>query len=264
MLPFSLTFLTIAAAFAIPTIVSLTLVKGAARLVSPRYIAAFALGIYFWFFSDTLGDSAYLGINPGFAGGPAQVLLVLLFLGGCVFTLGIDRNSSRLRGDGDAPNFGVPILIALAVGIHGLGEGAAFSTIAASTPAQDFLSAFGGLTPAIAFVLHKALEPVLVGAAYVAYAIGHGKGRSGFVKDLGVLSLVFILPGLIGAGTGYYLSYDTTYVFALGLGTSFYAPVMMAKVLFVRQEPSRWDSVKVATAIALGLLSLYFAALLHS
>jgi zinc transporter ZupT len=256
--------LTIAAAFAIPTIVSLTIVRGAAKLVSPRYIAGFALGIYFWFFSDTLGDSAYLGLNSGFAGGIPQALLILLYLAGIMFVFTVDGKSFIVHGDGDSPNFIVPILVAIAIGIHGLGEGAAFSTIAASTPSQDFLSAFGGLSPAIAFVLHKALEPVMVGAAYVAYARAHATSPRGALRDLVVLSLVFILPGLVGAATAYSLSYDTTYVFAFCLGTSFYAPVRIAKAFFVDRQPSRWDSAKVATAIALGLLSLYFAALLHS
>lgn len=264
MISFSVAFVAIAAAFAIPALLSLCVVFGSSRAVSPRYISAFALGVYFWFFSDTLGDSAYLGVNSGFSGGVEQAALLVFFAAGVLVLFYVDRKPFLSGMEAQAPGLGVPLLVALAVGIHGLGEGAAFTSVAASTPAQDILSAFGGLAPAVAFVIHKTLEPVIVGAAYVTYARDRTMNLAASARDLVLLAVVFVLPGLLGAATGYWLSYDTTYVFALGLGTSIYAAVRLAKPLFISTGQSRWDSTKVALAMVLGFLSLYFAALFHS
>jgi hypothetical protein len=264
LLSFAASFLAIAGAFAIPTLASLTIVRGAAKFVNTLYIAAFALGVYLWFFSDTIADSAYLDRSSGFAGGPAQAALVLIFVAGVLIPFALDRGSFRAVPKTGDVAFAIPLLVALAVGIHGLGEAAAFGAVAASTPFQDFMSAFGGVSPAIAFVIHKALEPVIVGAAYVVYAKDHAKSASGVFRDLVLVMLVFILPGLVGAASGYSLSYDATYIYALGLGASIYAPIRMANPLFSSLETSRWFPSKVALAIVLGFLSLYFASLFHS
>jgi hypothetical protein len=262
-LPFGTSFLAIASALVLPTLVSLLLVSAAARRVNARYLAAFAAGIYLWFFSDTIGDSAYLGVNSGFGGGVEQAALVVLFILGVLLVFSLDRTAFG-SGDGDGLAFRIPVLVALAVGIHGFGEAAAFSGVAASTPATDLLDAFGGLSPAVAFILHKALEPTMVGAAYWLYSRNHSKSTGGLLKDMLILTVAFVLPGLVGAATNYYLSFDVTYVFALGLGTSIYAVVMLAKPLFSGAAGSRWESTKLACAIVLGFLCLYFAALLHS
>jgi hypothetical protein len=264
LLSFASSFFAIAAAFAIPTLASLTIVRGAANYVNARYIAAFALGVYFWFFSDTIADSAYLDRSSGFAGGTPQVALVLIFAIGVLVPFMLDRSSLKPTPETGGVEFGIPLMVALSVGIHGLGEAAAFGAVAASTPYQDFLSAFGGLSPAVAFVIHKALEPLMVGAAYVVYAKEHAKTSLGVFRDLLVVMLAFILPGLIGAATGYSLNYDATYIYALGLGTSIYAAIRMANPLFSPSQTSRWFPSKIALAVVLGFLSLYFAALFHS
>ena len=264
MLSFASSFLAIAAAFAIPTLASLTIIRGVSNYVNTRYIAAFALGIYFWFFSDSIADSAYLDRSSGFAGGLAQGALVFVFVVGVFIPFMLDRAPLKAAPESGGAEFGIPLLVALAMGIHGLGEAAAFGAVAASTPYQDFLSAFGGLPPAVAFVTHKALEPVIVGAAFVVYAKDHAKTPSGVLRDLVVVMLVFILPGLIGAASGYLLSYDATYIYALGLGASIYAPIRMANPLFSSSQASKWYPSNIALAIVLGFLSLYFASLFHS
>lgn len=253
-----------APAFALPTIVSLLVVRGVSGYIDSRYLAAFALGIYLWFFSDTMGGSAYLDANTGFNGGAPQVELLLLFAFGILLTYGLDRQTFQSSSGSNGANLGIPLLVAFAVAIHGMGEGAAFSGVAAATPANDILSAFGGISPAIAFAIHKTLEPVMVGAAYAVYAKGHASSLSGVMKDMAMLALIFIAPGLLGAATGYWLKYDTTYVFAFGLGTSLYVLVRLANPLFAPSGNSKWISVKTALAILLGFLSLYFAALFHA
>ena len=263
MLPFLPSFLSIVAALALPTLAGLLIMTGAARFANPKYLVAFALGLYFWFFSDTIGDAAYLDVNAGFGGGAVQVSLVLLFIIGVLLVFSIDRETFR-AGASSRMGFGIPLLVAFAVGFHGFGEGAAFAATAATTPATGLLDAFGGLTAASAFIIHKALEPMIIGAAYWIYAKDHAKSASAYARDMLLLTLVFVLPGVIGAATDYYWLYDTTYFFAFGLGTSLYAAVRLAKPLFWDTGGSSWESTKIAISMILGFLCLYGAALLHS
>jgi hypothetical protein len=261
-LSFAVSFFSMVGAFILPTLVGLLLMAGGARLVSPKYLAAFTLGIYFWFFSDTIGDSAYLDVNAGFGGGAEQAALILLFALGLLLVFSLDRSTFGLDS-GTGLGLAIPLLLAFAVGVHGFGEGTAFSSTAANTPATSLLDAFGGLSAAAAFVLHKALEPMMIGAAYWVYCAGRARDRGRLVKDILLLTAVFVSPGIVGAATGYFLNYDATYFFAFGLGTSIYAAARLAKPLYGSSSP-RWDSAKVAVSIFLGFLCLYFAALLHS
>jgi zinc transporter ZupT len=264
LLSFLPSFLAIVAALVFPTLVGLLLVSGAARLARAKYLAAFGLGIYLWFFSDTIGDAAYLDVNAGFGGGAVQVALVLLFIVGVVLLFSLDRTSFRADSDAKTIGFAIPLLVALAVGFHGFGEGAAFIATAGATSATGLLDAFGGLSAAVAFMLHKALEPMMIGAAYWVYARDHAKSTTARAKDTLLLALVFVVPGIVGGATDYSSAYDTTYFFAFGLGTSIYAAVRLARPLFQDSDGSKWESLKVAIALMLGFLSLYSAALLHS
>jgi len=241
----------------------LLIISGVAKIANPKYLVAFALGLYFWFFSDTIGDAAYLDVNAGFGGGAVQVALVLLFVIGVLLVFSIDREAFG-PGASSQLGFGIPLLVAFALGFHGLGEGAAFTATAATTPATGLLDAFGGITAASAFILHKALEPMMIGAAYWVYAKGHAKNTTGYAKDILLLTLVFVLPGVVGAATDYFLLYDTTYFFAFGLGTSLYAAVRLAKPLFWDTGGPDLESTKIAIAMIVGFLCLYGAALLHS
>jgi zinc transporter ZupT len=165
--------------------------------------------------------------------------------------------------------FAIPLLVAVAVGIHGFGEGAALSATAVTTPSTSLIDAFGGFTAGVAFVLHKALEPMMVGAAYWIYAKDHTKDMSGRMKDIVILTLAFTIPGIVGGASAYYVvqaypSVDFTYVFALGLGTSIYAAVRLARGMFESPRSSGTDSTKMALMILLGFTCLYLAAQLHS
>jgi len=264
MLSFVSSFLAIAATFLIPAFVGLAIVVVASRVAKPAYLAAFALGIYFWFFTDTIGDSANLDVSAGFSGGFYQLSIFLLFALGLVLVFSLDRDVFASGTQTERLGFAIPLLVAFAVGFHGLGEGAAFGSTAAATSSTTLLDAFGGLTTAVAFVLHKTLEPMMVGAAYCIYAKDHAKGASGVTKDLMLLTLVFSVPGLFGAATDYYLNYDTTYAFAFGLGTSVYAALRLAKPLFSSPAGSRGESLKLAVLMFLGFTCIYIAALLHS
>jgi hypothetical protein len=264
MLPFASSFLAISVSFIVPAFVGLAIITASAKVAKPAYLAAFAIGIYFWFFTDTIGDSANLDVSAGFSGGLYQITIFALFAIGALLVFSLDREVFSSSTQSETLGFAIPLLVAFAVGFHGLGEGAAFGSTAAATSSPSLLDAFGGLATAVAFVLHKTLEPMMVGAAYWVYAKGHAKGAAGVAKDMILLTLVFAIPGLFGAATDYYISYDTTYAFAFGLGTSLYAAVRLAKPLFSVSPESRGESLKIAFLMLLGFTCIYIAALLHS
>ncbi len=237
---------------------------GVAKFTKPRYIAAFAIGLYFWFFSDTAGASAYLDVNSGFTGGAVQLALFVLFAVGLLLVFYLDREIFTQTEATEKLDFAIPLLMAFAIGFHGFGEGAAFSSTTATTPSTDLLQAFGGLSAAVAFLLHKMLEPMMIGAAYWAYARDRAKSIGGLVRDILTLTLVFTLPGIVGGATDYFLNYDTTYLFAFGLGTSLYAPMRLTKPLFSGVGTSRSESIRFALLALLGFACLYVASLFHA
>jgi len=269
MIGFAETFGAVLATFLVPAFVGLLIVAAMARYLKAKYLAAFAFGLYLWFFTDTIGDASLLGVSEGFTGGVLQVALWVVFLIGVISLFYVDRGLFFEGAEGVSLGFAIPILVAIAVGIHGFGEGAGIgATAATAPPGASLLDAFGGLTAGAAFVLHKTLEPMMVGAAYWIYAAGHAKNSSERLRDILILTLAFTIPGIVGGATAYYLiqvfpGADFTYVFALGLGTSVYAAMRLARPLFLGTG-SRMESTKVAILILLGFACLYTAALLHS
>ena len=256
------------ATFLIPTFAGLLVISAASRFLKAKYLAAFAIGLYLWFFSDTIGDASLLGVSEGLSGGVTQVTLWIVFIVGVVVLLSLDTKMFTEGDVGLSFGFAIPLLVAVAVGIHGFGEGAAVGATSATTSSTNLIDAFGGVSAGAAFVLHKALEPMIVGAAYWIYAKGHAKDWAGRLRDLIILAVAFTLPGIIGGASSYYLiqafpNIDFTYVFALGLGTSFYAALRLARPLYQGGGASM-ESVKVAIMIIIGFACLYTAALLHS
>jgi len=168
----------------------------------------------------------------------------------------------------------IPLLAAAAIGIHGLGEGAAFGATAYSTSSTSLLDAFGGASAGVAYLLHKGLEPMMAAACYCAYTNRTASGIKGQLKDVFLLSLVFVLPSLIGAAVGYFImgpatgflaGFDATYFFALGTGTSIYAALRLSRPLFRSGETvTSEESIRIVAPILLGFLAIYFAALFHS
>ena len=268
MLGFAETFGAILGSFLLPAFIALLIFSAVARRLRPVYLAAFAVGLYLWFFSDTIGDASLLGVSEGFTGGVFHVALWVAFAIGLLLLFSLDGSMFAEGPAGVRFGFAIPVLVAIAVGLHGFGEGAAIGATAATTPSTSLLDAFGGLSAAAAFVLHKGLEPMMVGAAYWVYAKDHATDTNGRLRDMVVLTLAFTLPGILGGAAAYYLvqvypSADFTYVFALGLGASIYAALRLARPLF-QGSGSGSESVRMAVAILLGFTCLYLAALLHS
>ena len=260
----------------IPAFVGLLVIVWAGRFVKAKYLAAFALGIFLWFFVDTIQGSALLHVNSGFTGDVGQTAAVALFIIGVIAVFWIDRRQGLFSPESIVRTLSVaiPLLVAGAIGIHGLGEGAAFGFTAYSTTSTSLLDAFGGVFSGVAYLLHKGLEPMMAAACYCVYTNRTGSGIKGQLRDLFLLSLVFVLPSLLGAVVGYYVmgpatgfvaGFDTTYFFALGTGTSIYAGLRLSRPLF-RSEGSVTsdDSIKMAVPILLGFIAIYFAALFHS
>jgi hypothetical protein len=267
MLGFPDSFLPWTATTLIPAFIGLLIIVLAENFLKAKYLAAFAIGIFLWFFVDTIGGAASLDVNSGFNGGGGQIALSGLFAIGLLIMFTLDRNRNLLTPQLAIGKYGltIPWLVAAAVGIHGLGEGAAFGGTASLTSSTSLLDAFGGYSGGVAYILHKALEPMMIGACYCVYAKDHAKSIVGRLKDLLVLCVTFVIPSLLGAATGYYLTYDSSFFYALGTGTSVYALIRLAGPLFDNmQTGASGETIKVAILIALGLLTIYFAALFHS
>jgi len=269
-------FLAWTASTWIPAFVGLFVIVWAGHFVKSKYLAAFALGIFLWFFVDTIQGSALLDVNAGFRGGAGQIAAVALFTIGVIAVFWIDRRRGLFSPDSivRTVSVAIPLLVAGAIGIHGLGEGAAFGATAYSTSSTSLLDAFGGVSAGVAYMLHKGLEPMMAAACYCVYTSRTGSGLKGQLRDLFLLSLVFALPSITGAIVGYSVigratgsvaDLVTTSFFALGTGTSIYAGLRLSRALF-RSEGSvtSEDSIKMAFSIILGLVAIYFAALFHS
>jgi len=264
-LPFTETFLTFVGSTVIPAIGGLVLVAVPGRWVGTRYVTAFAIGIFFWFFVDTIEGSAKLDVNAGFAGGAAQAAEVLLFLVGALLFFSADKavfsQEPTMLGHG----FVTPMLAALAIGIHGFGEGAAFGSLASLTSSTSLLDAMGGLSAGVAYVFHKILEPMIIGALYVSYFDSSTKRMQGRMNEILFLTLLFVLPSAIGVAIGYFIPHDVTYSFALATGTSTYVAFRLSRQVFSdRTTSGRYESIKVSLALIIGVMIIYFASLFHS
>src|SRR5437667_7478786 len=125
MIGFGESFLAWTAVTVIPAFMGLLLIFGASKFVEARYLTAFAFGIFLWFFVDTISGSATLDVNSGFGGGLAQVTVMILFLAALLFFFSVDQNRNLFSAESAVGKYCVviPLLVAVAVGIHGLCEG---------------------------------------------------------------------------------------------------------------------------------------------
>ena len=276
MIGFTESFLVWVASTLIPAWVGLAIITWAARRVQGVYLVAFAFGILFWFFVDTIQGSAVLDVNSGFGGGASQVGEVVLFIAGVILFFWVDRKRDIFSPESAFGKYGVsiPLLAAVAVGIHGLGEGAAFGYTAYVTSSPSLLEAFGGILVGLAYVLHKVLEPMMIGACYSVYTNWNARRGAQWIKDVSLLGFIFAIPSLIGAPIGYFVmgsamgyltNLNTTYFFALGTGSAIYAVFRLAGPLFVRSEAGiARKPIVIAASWILGMLAIYVAALFHS
>jgi hypothetical protein len=263
MLPFGVTALEFAVVTFLSAFVGVVLMIGASRYVSARFLAAFALGVYLWFFPDTLGGANYLDALNGPVFSVGLAALLVLFAVALFGFFATDRRLFSAETPGAKAGIAVALVAALAIGLHGFGEGADFGVTAALTPSNTLLGAFGGLVEGVSWIFHKMFEPMIAAACYVAFVGPAGRRAKEKLVDALGIAAVFVTPAVVGSIAGYYVNFDTSYFFAFGLGASVYAAARIAKALFAGQETA-WLTLKVATATILGFLCIYFAALLHS
>ena len=259
MLPFATAYVEWVAATLLPAVFGVLVAFLLRRWLHPRYVASAGVGVFLWFFVDTMQGSSDLYVGSGFVVGYAdQILAVALFLGGLLlfFALG---GALRVRSEGGLV---AAALAAFALGIHGFGEGSAFGHVASVTQSTDVLQAFGGATAGLSYAFHKALEPLIVGAIYLAGSGGSVPLSRG-LRDSVTLGAVFAIPSAVGAATGYFFAYAATYGFALGAGAS----VLVGVMLFAAAKPLSDDSGSLARsglAVTVGFILIYLAAYLHS
>ena len=264
MLPFGITALEFALVTFISAFVGIASVIGSSKYVGTRFLAAFAFGVYLWYFTDTLGDANYLNVNQGFVLSAELISLVALFAIGMFVFFAMDGRIFVVGEETARYGMVVALLAALALGLHGFGEGADFGYSASVTPSNNLLDAFGGLAPAASWVLHKMLEPAIAAVCYVAFAGVAAKKSKDKIIDALTLAAVFVIPSILGSIAGYYVTFDHTYFFALGLGASVYAIARVARPMFsAAGEPISGLSLKMAVAAIIGFLCIFISALLH-
>jgi hypothetical protein len=276
----------------IPAYLALYLVSNL-RSIKTRLIAAVAFGLSFWFFFDTMGDAGDLSVNSSLYpfsdfGGWPHFAVILVFLGGIAALASFDyiavpperAGSSLTSGNSNRMNallLLIPLGAVAVMGIHGLGEGWDFGTVAASPTTNDLVTAFGGtgpgaLNPLISYPIHKFLEASIIAALYTAYV-----KRNNFAQKkswhIPILGLLFGLPSVIGTFLGFYLTanttffFDTTYFYAFGVTAGIYSALRLVEPINSKFQAGSGHPMylggKVFIAIGLGFFLLYFAALLH-
>jgi len=234
------------------------------KYLKPNYFLAFSLGVLLWVFTDVIDEAGKLDVEASFSGGWEQVIIVVLFIAGAVSFFYADRSTFSSTPEG-AGAITMPLLMAIAVGVHGLGEGIAFGAVSATTPFASLVIAFGGEASGAAYVVHKFLEAAAIGSFYLVCRASMKTPPSKHLRDLALLAVVFILPSIVAMGVGYYVQFDAVYFYSMGTGTLVYAIVRMAGPLFVDGKSlDSGYSLKAGLWFTAGFLCVYLAALLHS
>src|SRR5947208_11130025 len=117
MIEFAVGFFAWLASTWIPAFVGLLVIVWASQIVKSRYLTAFALGIFLWFFVDTIQGSALLDVNAGFTGGAAQVDAAGLFIIGVLSVFWVDRQRGLFCLDSTMVTVSVVIHILAAAAI---------------------------------------------------------------------------------------------------------------------------------------------------
>ncbi len=256
-------------AVAVSTLVPLYIGVFAPKFLNPRSermigaLTAAALGILFWFYLDVMLDTVSLGQNELLTNPSLRPVLLVASFAVCLLVLFwlegvLDRRFPRASGHGPITSvmkgmtFAIAMLVALGMGFHAIGEGDAIGHLLPSYP--SIISAIGGFSGGIAYVLHKLLEGYVVGTvALLASATT--------TKRLSILGAIAGIPTLIGFGLGISIAPDSSYFFALSGASIVYASFKLTPRIATLTLDAPYLT---AGATLLGFYSMYAAGLLHT
>ena len=240
--------------------------------ISLRYLSAFALGLMFWFFFDTMNDAVQLDVNSGydFATSTTHSWLLAVFVFGFL-VIGLSSTYFLSRTKGKPVDilqiFITGIIVAIGMGFHGVGEGLEFGGLSAGTQATTILDAIGGIGGGVAYVIHKFLESSIVAITYLGISIDDDEAFRNKLSNIVVFGLAFGIPSVLGEIAGYFVQIDSSYFFALGVGAALAVSLLIVFSIFRTSQNralaySQW--VWTMLAVFIGFLCLYGAALFHS
>lgn len=195
---------------------------------------------------DALETAARSG--AGF-GGPA-----LAVLGAGLAFLALTAVDSAVRGRAHGTGGGRPegarlaFLIAIAIGLHNLGEGLAIGSA----------YAVGELALGASLVMGFALHNLTEGVAIVAPVAR----RRPAIRRLAALALVAGAPAILGATVGAAVPSGALSTFLLGLGVGAIAQVIVTLAPALRPEAGRPTAPSTIGGIAAGVLIMYATGLL--
>jgi hypothetical protein len=276
MIDYPTAVLGILAATLIPVWISLYIVSNL-KFVKLQYLAMAGIGLTFWFFYDTLGNAAAVGVADGFGGGVPHVGVVIVFLTGIAALAIIDQiavpSTEVYNQEGNQNKYSkfvflIPAGLAFVMGMHGFGEGWDFGSAAQGVTTGGLLDAFGGgLGAIVSYLMHKFLEAAIIGVVYAVFVYRNSLAVKAW-WHMPVLGLLFGGQSVLGAATGYNISFDTTYFYTFGATSAFYSAIRLAEAANPRfkigeNAPFRLGPLAF-TALAIGFLLLYSAALFHN
>jgi zinc transporter, ZIP family len=218
-----------------------------------------ASGIMFWSFLDLMNDAALLGVNQGFGGGLAHVLIAGSFAVVLLLLFWLDRLSmttGRRKGRDITLSYGTALLVALGIGFHSLGEGVEIGSLiaysyAVAQASSNLVTAIGGLGSGVAYVVHKFLEGFVIGVFATAV-------RTRFMGNL-ALGLLAGIPTAIGLTVALIVPVDATVFFAVGAAAVIYIEYKLIPNL------ARGDRAMLYIIFfLLGFYLMYLAGLFHS
>ena len=272
MIPFIISLAEFLLATFIPLYLGM-LLAGAVRTarLESRYLSAFALGLLFWFFLDTLNDAIQLGVNDGYDFNPQHTGLLLMFILGFLAIalpagLGLSKRMNAIQSHKAGP-FPTALLVAIGMGFHGVGEGLEFGGLSAGTTATTILDAIGGVGGGIAYVLHKLLEASMVMIIFIALVEGERFSLRVEWKRIALLGLAFGIPSALGDVVGYFVEVNSAYLFALGAGAALVVALLAVRPIWGdgwKGDLTYAQYVKMVFMVLIGFLCLYGAAMFHS
>jgi ZIP family zinc transporter len=217
----------------------------------------------------TLGLLAFLGIEALLEGtelastGPESLgSAALVWLGGAGAYLGLATADARLRrrgagegtragqADGGAVGFRAAFLVALAIGLHNLGEGLAIGAA----------YAVGSLALGAALVVGFALHNTTEGLAIVA-PVARSRAR---LARLAALGLLAGSPAVLGAWVGASAFDPSLAALMFGIGAGAIAQVVVQIAPAVRADDGRLLNPLATSGVLAGLVVMYATGLLVS